>query len=93
MFSQIDLQVNLVNLHRPVVCYGQHGNVQSACFHFCCCNVQAIGDGSNDLEMVANAAIGVAMGNAVPTVKAAASVVVASNDEHGVAAAFEQFVL
>lgn len=53
----------------------------------------AIGDGGNDLEMVANAGIGVAMGNAVPAVKDAASLVVASNDEDGIAEAFERFVL
>jgi len=55
--------------------------------------IMAIGDGSNDLEMVASAGLGVAMGNAVPAVKAAASVVVGTNDECGVAQALERFVL
>jgi hydroxymethylpyrimidine pyrophosphatase-like HAD family hydrolase len=53
----------------------------------------AVGDGGNDLEMVANAGIGVAMGNAVQQVKDAASLVVSSNDEDGIAEAFERFVL
>jgi Cof subfamily protein (haloacid dehalogenase superfamily) len=55
--------------------------------------LMAVGDGSNDLELVANAGIGVAMGNAVPSVKAAATVVVASNDDGGIVEAFERFVL
>ncbi|BDA50944.1 probable endoribonuclease YbeY at N-terminal half [Coccomyxa sp. Obi] len=55
--------------------------------------VMAIGDGSNDLQIVANAGLGVAMGNAVPEVKAAAAVLVANNDEDGVAEAIERFVL
>lgn len=53
----------------------------------------AIGDGGNDLEMVANAAVGVAMGNAVASVKAAATVLVAGHDDDGVAQALEQYVL
>lgn len=53
----------------------------------------AIGDGSNDLDMVANAGVGVAMGNAVRSVKEAASLVVASNDEDGIAEAIELLIL
>ncbi len=55
--------------------------------------IMTIGDGSNDLEMVSAAGLGVAMGNAVPAVKAAASVVVGTNDEGGVAEALERYVL
>lgn len=55
--------------------------------------MMAVGDGSNDLEMVKNAGIGIAMGNAVPSVKAAAAVVVSSNDDGGIVEAFERFVL
>ena len=53
----------------------------------------AIGDGSNDLGMVTRAGVGVAMGNAVPLVKAAASLVVADNDSDGVAEAIERLLL
>lgn len=55
--------------------------------------IVAVGDGSNDLEMVKHAGTGIAMGNAVPSVKAAAAVVVSSNDEGGIVEAFERFVL
>ena len=55
--------------------------------------VMAIGDSYNDLEMLTAAGIGVAMGNAPEAVKQAADVVVATNEEAGVAEAIERFVL
>lgn len=55
--------------------------------------IMAVGDGSNDLEMVSNAGVGVAMANAVAAVKAAASLTVGGHDEDGIAEAFERFVL
>lgn len=54
--------------------------------------VLAIGDGENDLEMLQQAGIGVAMGNAAPDVKAVANYVTLSNNEAGVAAAISRFV-
>ncbi len=56
-------------------------------------NVMAIGDNFNDLEMIAYAGVGVAMGNAPDGVKAAADWVAPDVEEDGVAAAIEQFVL
>lgn len=55
--------------------------------------VMALGDGENDLEMLRSVGLGVAMGNAGAKVKAAASVVTASNDQDGVADAIELYVL
>jgi Cof subfamily protein (haloacid dehalogenase superfamily) len=54
--------------------------------------VMAVGDGENDLELLRMAGLGVAMGNAHDSVKAAADVVVASNEAAGVAEAIERFV-
>jgi hypothetical protein len=54
--------------------------------------VMAFGDGLNDLTMVRDAGIGVAMANAVPEVLAAAKVTTLSNDEDGVAATIEGFL-
>jgi Cof subfamily protein (haloacid dehalogenase superfamily) len=56
-------------------------------------NVLAVGDGENDIEMIQLAGIGVAMGNAMPKLKAAAKYVTATNDEDGVAAAIEKYAL
>jgi hypothetical protein len=53
----------------------------------------AIGDQVNDLEMLAMAGIGVAMGGAPPEVRAAADHVTAPIEEDGAAQAIERFVL
>jgi Cof subfamily protein (haloacid dehalogenase superfamily) len=55
-------------------------------------NVLAIGDGENDIEMIQQAGIGVAVGNATDKLKAVADHVVASNNDDGVAEAIKQFV-
>ena len=52
-------------------------------------NVMAFGDGLNDLTMVRDAGLGVAMANAVPEVLSVARRVTLSNDEDGVAAAID----
>ena len=55
--------------------------------------VMAIGDGSNDFELVRGVGVGIAMGNAVDDVKKVAFDVVASNNEDGVAEAIEKYIL
>ncbi|MDE0896622.1 MAG: Cof-type HAD-IIB family hydrolase [Planctomycetota bacterium] len=55
--------------------------------------VLAIGDDLNDEEMIRRAGMGVAVGNAIEAVLAAADAVVATNDEEGVAHAIERFAL
>lgn len=54
--------------------------------------VMCIGDNENDLEMIQAAGIGVAMGNAVETVKKAAVYVTGDNDHAGTAEAIYQFI-
>lgn len=51
----------------------------------------AIGDNYNDIDMIAAAGLGVAMGNAPDGVKRAADFVTSSNNEDGVARAIEKF--
>jgi Cof subfamily protein (haloacid dehalogenase superfamily) len=53
----------------------------------------AMGDAGNDVEMLAWAGMGVAMGNASVEARAAADYVAPSVDEDGVAIALEKFVL
>ena len=50
----------------------------------------AVGDDVNDLPMIQNAGLGVAVANAKPAVKQVAAQVVAANDEAGVADLIEQ---
>lgn len=54
--------------------------------------VMCIGDNENDLEMVGMAGIGVAMGNAVESVRSAAGFVTGDNDHCGVAEAVYRFI-
>ena len=53
----------------------------------------AFGDAENDLDMLAYAGIGVAMGNAPEAVKHAADYVTASVDEKGIEQALRHFRL
>jgi len=53
----------------------------------------AIGDDHNDLDMIRHAGLGIAMGNAVDTVKAAADAITGSNAEDGLVQALERFIL
>lgn len=56
-------------------------------------NVMAIGDNSNDLQMIKNVGFGVAVDNATINLKEHAKFITASNDEDGVAKAIKKFVL
>lgn len=55
--------------------------------------VIAMGDSLNDVSMIREAGLGVAMGNAQEEVKQLADVVTVSNEEHGVAKIIEAYVL
>ena len=54
--------------------------------------VISFGDAANDIPMLREAGMGVAMGNAAETVKAAANMVTLSNNEDGIAAALEKLL-
>ncbi|MFK8242871.1 MULTISPECIES: Cof-type HAD-IIB family hydrolase [unclassified Facklamia] len=54
--------------------------------------LMAIGDQENDLTMIEVAGVGVAMGNAVDSVKQAAQYITATNDENGVAQAIYHYI-
>jgi Cof subfamily protein (haloacid dehalogenase superfamily) len=55
--------------------------------------VMAVGDGSNDVDMLAWAGLGVAIGDGEPEALAAADVVAPSFREHGLAWAIERYIL
>ncbi len=54
--------------------------------------IMCIGDSNNDIPMIANAGIGVAVANAKDNVKDAAKIVTASNDNDGVALVIESIL-
>lgn len=64
----------------------QHYGIDPSCTY-------AFGDGMNDLEMLKKAAVGIAMGNAVEPVKAAADYVTDNIEEDGIAHALQHFGL
>lgn len=53
--------------------------------------IMTIGDNSNDEEMLKKAGLGVVMGNSAPHIKEIANIVVADNDNHGVAEAINKY--
>ena len=55
--------------------------------------VMAVGDSENDASLLSAAGFPVAMGNAVPALKALASVVTGTNSEDGVAQALRRYIL
>ncbi|WP_166241795.1 Cof-type HAD-IIB family hydrolase [Paenibacillus turpanensis] len=62
----------------------------------CGCQIEetiAFGDSWNDMEMITTAGLGVAMGNAVPALKAAADYVTLSNNDDGVKHVIDAFIL
>lgn len=54
-------------------------------------NVMTFGDEENDFEMIAQAGVGVAMGNAIPQIKQVANAETLTNNEDGVAAYLKQY--
>jgi len=55
--------------------------------------IAAFGDDTPDIGMLRLCGLGVAMGNAIPAVKAAADVVIGTNDEDGIAEWLEETLL
>lgn len=53
-------------------------------------NIIAFGDGNNDIEMLQEAGIGIAMGNSIQNVRQAADMITESNDNHGIYIALEK---
>lgn len=82
----VDMAPPSVNKGRAVAFLAERLNIPMG-------EVLAIGDSDNDAEMIAQAGMGIAMGNASSRAKAAAKAIAPSNEEDGVAWALEYFVL
>lgn len=95
-FPDIEVSDSLggnLELNAPGVDKGRGLLALAAALGLAPAQVMACGDGGNDLGMVRAAGLGVAMANAQDEVKAAANFITLSNNEDGVAAAVERFVL
>lgn len=86
MSNNIEVNAKGVNKGRGLLMLGRTLGIQRE-------EIMACGDGFNDIEMLRAAGLGVAMYNAAEQVKQAADVVTLSNDEDGVAAAIETYIL
>ncbi|MCC8128095.1 MAG: Cof-type HAD-IIB family hydrolase [Clostridiales bacterium] len=69
-----------------ILCLAEHVGIDPS-------QTMGFGDGENDLSMMKLSGIGVAMANAVESVKMAADYVTLTNDEDGVAAALRKLIL
>ena len=79
-------------INRPGADKGSALAALAARLGLCADEVLAIGDNNNDLAMLDYAGTGVAMGNAIASVKARADFITRSNDEDGVAHALRHIL-
>ncbi len=92
LYPHIDF--GLIDVIHPDVSKGTGLAAVAAEYGLAPAEVMAVGDNHNDVEMLEYAGIGVIVGNAEPSLYDLAGVrVTLSNDEDGVAAAIEEFIL
>lgn len=85
--------VNFINLLAVGVSKGRALEALAAHLGVTLDEVMAIGDGTNDISLLSQAGLGIAMGNASEEVKAAADYITLDVEEHGLAAAIHKFLL
>lgn len=89
-----DLDFTLIDILPPDASKGKGVEKLALLNHLTAENVMAIGDNFNDVEMLEFAGTGVVMGNADPNLlERAEFYTTVTNDENGVAAAIDRFIL
>jgi Cof subfamily protein (haloacid dehalogenase superfamily) len=84
-------EVDFINIVNPIVSKGEALRTLARFLGTHPTEVIAIGDGLNDIPLLKEAGISVAMGNAFPEVKAVAQYVTEDIEHHGIAAAIDFF--
>jgi HAD-superfamily hydrolase, subfamily IIB len=82
-----------IEITRKGVSKGKAVEMLATIYHVKREEIMTIGDSENDLSMIEYAGLGIAMGNALDSIKQKADHVTDSNDHDGVANAIDQFVL
>jgi Cof subfamily protein (haloacid dehalogenase superfamily) len=82
-----------LSIMSPTVSKGNALSVLSSRLQLSISETMAIGDSFNDLSMLSQAGMGIAMGQAPPEVRAAARALTLSNSTDGVAIAIERYLL
>jgi len=85
--------VDFINVLAPEVSKGKALEALASYLGVSLTEVMAIGDGANDIPLLATAGLAVAMGNATDEVKAVADHVTLDVEHSGIAAAIEKFLL
>lgn len=84
---------NNIEINHADAAKGKALKALCACLGINKAQAMAFGDGSNDIDMLKTAGMGVAMANAIPPVLEAADYITANNNDAGVAEAIEKMVL
>ena len=86
--TDISMEINALGVSKA-------GGLRALCAHLGIglAECVAVGDADNDIEMLQAVGLGVAMGNALPAVKAVAGAVTSDCDHDGCAQAIERFLL
>ncbi|WP_195575750.1 Cof-type HAD-IIB family hydrolase [Paenibacillus sp. 1001270B_150601_E10] len=86
--SPYNIEINPLGIHKAT-------GVQTVCdlLGLNMSQVVSVGDSLNDLAVIQQSGLGAAMGNAQDRVKEAANIVVATNNEHGVAELIRKYIL
>ena len=85
--------VDFINIIAPDVSKGKALEALASHLGLTLAEVMAVGDGTNDISLLASAGLGVAMGNARDEVKAVADQVTLDVDHSGLAAAIKKFLV
>lgn len=85
--------VDFINLLAPRVSKGKALEILASHLGISLAEVIAVGDGSNDISLLATAGLAIAMGNAADEVKKVADYTTLDVDHSGVAAAINRFLL
>jgi len=86
-------EVDFINVLAPGVSKGKALEVLASHLGIALTEVIAIGDGANDVSLLAKAGLAIAMDNATAELKAGADHVTLDVDHNGVAAAINKFLL